>query len=291
METKIIFTHKDNQGNLRGQSEKAFIEKDKLRLKEKKETSMPVYIGEPDVQIDDVHINLSKNSASNILIACESDNLGFRIMSSSIISIMSQLSDSKFYSFNFLSSNTELTNYVNEFNSIANDNIIEVNVREVQALLQSIKEEIENRILNGKTNNQNIFVSIISFQTAYSFRKQDYFENSGEGKLLEYILKEGSFVGVFCLLMVDSIQSFTKNLSNSLLDEFSFRIVGQIDSQSSASILFGPNYLGSRDANELGENRALFFDCKKNKLIKFIPYELPNLSWVGQLFRNNTPLS
>lgn len=62
METKIIFTYKNNQGNLRGLAEKAFIEKNKFRLKEKKEASMSVYIGEPDVQINDVHVNISNKS-------------------------------------------------------------------------------------------------------------------------------------------------------------------------------------------------------------------------------------
>lgn len=289
MNNRIVFTLKDNQGNLREQSEKAFIKKDNLRLQEKNDTSMKVYIGEPDVQIDDVYINLFNKSASNIIIACESDNLGVRIMISSIISLIRQLPDSKFYSFNFLSNNTELTNYIDELNSIANATIREVKAIETINILQSIKDEIENRKSNPTS--EKIFVSIISFQTAYSFRKQEY-ENSVAGKLLEYILKEGSLVGVFCLLMVDSIQSFSKNLSNNLLDEFSLRIVGQIDSQSSASILYSPySFLGSRDGNELGENRALFCDCKKNKLIKFIPYELPNLSWVGQFLRTNSPLS
>jgi hypothetical protein len=289
MENRIIFTLKDNQGNLRGQSEKAFIEKDKLKLKEKENSTMQVYIGEPDVQIDDIHINLSNNSASNILIACESDNLGVRIISSSIISLISQSPDSKFYSFNFLSNNIELTNYINEFNSIANDTIRDVKLKESISILQLIKVEIENRILNPKS--EKLFLSIIGFQSAYNFRKQEY-ESSVEGKLLEFILKEGSLVGVYCLLMVDSIQSFSKNLSSNYLDEFSWRIVGQIDSQSSASILDSQSsFLGSRDANELGENRALFFDCKKNKLIKFIPYELPNLGWVRQLIINNSKLS
>ncbi len=294
METRIIFTQKDNLGNLRDKTDKAYIEKEhhplELHLSRQNNAEIQVYIGEPDIQMTDVNIILTNNSASNILIACESNNLGIRIMTSSIISISKKLPESKFYSFNFLSSTNELAGYVSDFNSIAKDKIIEVNIKEAKAILHSVKEEIENRILHGEYNS-NIIVSIISFQSAYIFRKQGY-QNSDEGELLEYILKEGSLVGVYCLLMVDSFQSFSKNLSSSLLDEFTFRIVGQIDSQSSASILYSTNsYLGSRDANELGENRAILFDCKKNKLTNFIPYELPNLSWVEQLFRNNSPLS
>jgi hypothetical protein len=271
-------------------SEKAIMEKDNHPLKEVTTESAPrslqLWMGEPIAIDDDVTAVLRKQGGSNLLVAGYNENIGLRIMCSSIISIAAQHQPKSctFYLFNFYNIDSELVDVPKElFNNIDQD-CTSVNRRQVKEKLQTIKQEIEDRLSGDSKSNSNIFLTFFSFQRGRAFRKEDY-SMSDEGELIAYILKEGPDVGVFSLIQVNSIDGLERNLESKLLKEFSQRTASQMNPENSSEVI------GSPKASNLGENRAWYYDDNEMNLIKFKPYELPTFSWVAQLQKTQSTLT
>lgn len=282
METRIIYPLKGNQGNLKGSEARAHLEKSDHVINLKNDglnkDGLYGFVGEPDIMNHDVCFQINNESSRNIIIACINESLSFRIAMSVLVTLYKQKPDSKFYVLNYIGQDNEESNYLNNIQELIELEISN-NETTTNEFLNSIKNEIENRIKNRQFDEKKIFLTILSYQRAYEFRRVDY-SNSKVGELLEYIFKEGSQVGVFVILSIDSFTSLNKNTFE--LDEFTLRLVGQVDLRSSAVMLDGRNPIfDSKDAFELEENRAIFYDCKRNKMIKFIPYELPNIAWLS----------
>lgn len=271
-------------------SEKAVMEKDSHPLKKIIPVTNPksfrLWVGEPVAIAEDVTAIMRKQGGSNFLVAGYDESIGLRVMCSSIISIAAQQQPNtcKFYSLNFYNVDSEFVNVPDElFNSIEQD-FVAVNSRQVKESLQSIKEEIENRLSGSSTNSANIYLTLFSLQRGRAFRKDGY-SMSDEGNLLAYILKEGADVGVYSMVQVDTMDNFAKNLDDNLLKEFSQRVASQMNPDNSVKII------GNQKAAKLGSNRAWYYDDNENTLIKFKPYELPNYAWVSQLQKPQSSLS
>lgn len=271
-------------------SEKAIMEKDNHPLKKVSAVTAPkslrLWVGEPVAIADDVTAVMRKQGGSNLLVAGYDENIGLRVMCSSIISIAAQQQPKscKFYSFNFYNVDSEFVNVPDElFNNIDQD-CVSVNSRQVKETLQAIKQEIENRLSGSSQSNSNIYLSFFSLQRGRAFRKDGY-SMSDEGNLLSYILKEGADVGIFSLVQVDTMDNFSKNLDDNLLKEFSQRIASQMNPDNSVKVI------GNQKAAKLGGNRAWYYDDNENTMIKFKPYELPTFSWVAQLQKTQSTLS
>lgn len=268
-------------------SEKAHIEKEGHPLVNVKTLSNPksitLWLGEPVAIADDVTATIRKQGGSNLLVAGYDEGTGLRVMASSVISIAAQHQQdtAKFYYFNFFNIDSELVNAPHElFNNIQHQSE-NVGSRDVKNALQAIKDDIEKRLLEGTSNNPNIYLAFFSFQRGRAFRKDGY-TMSGEGDLLSYILKEGPDVGVFTMVQVDTMDNFSKNLDDNLLREFSQRVASQMNPDNSVKII------GNQKASKLSNNRAWYYDDNENTLTKFKPYELPSYSWVLQLQNKNT---
>ncbi len=248
--------------------------------------SLRLWLGEPVAIAEDVTAIMRKQGGSNLLVAGYDESIGLRVMCSSIISIAAQqqLKSCKFYSFNFYNIDSEFVNIPDElFKSIEQD-CVAVNSRQVKEILQSIKEEIENRLSGSSANKPNIYLAFFSLQRGRVFRKDGY-SMSDEGNLLAHILKEGPDVGVYSLVQVDAMDNFTKNLDDNLLKEFSQRIASQMNPDNSVKLI------GNQKAAKLGSNRAWYYDDNENTMIKFKPYELPAFTWVAQLQKPQSTLS
>lgn len=270
---------KHNQIIFRG-SEKAYLEKPGHPILQVNKSPYPksvlLWLGEPVAIADDINATLRKQGGSNLLVAGYDENVGARIMSSAIVSLSAhhEPNTSEIYCFNHFNVDSDLHDKPIELLEHVNQKSTHVDKRETLPVLQSIKLEIETRLEDTSRQVDNIYLAIFSFQRARAFRKDGY-SMSEEGNLLSYILREGADVGVFVLLQVDTIDSFSKNLDDSVLKEFSQRVAGQMNPDNSVRIL------GNQKASKLGENRAFYFDDNENTLIKLKPYEFPNVGWIS----------
>lgn len=270
-------------------SEKAYIEKEDHPLKmltaQVNPKSLSLWVGEPVAIADDVITKIRKQGGSNLLVAGSDENIGLRVMCSSIVSIAAQQQKKTcvFYSFNFYNVDSEMVNIPDLlFQSIGHE-FFGVNTRKIKETLEEVKNVIDKRLESDSKDLPNIYLCLFSLQRGRSFRKDGY-TMSEEGNLLAYILKEGPDVGVFTLLEVDNMDNFAKNLDDNLLREFSQRIASQMNPENSVKII------GNQKASRLGQNRALYYDDNENTLVKFKPYEYPNFNWVEKIGKPKSSL-
>lgn len=272
---------KFNQIVFRG-SQKAIMEKESHPLYNIQKFDSPkllrLWVGEPVAITDDIYALIRKQEGSNLLIGGANEEIGSRVICSSVVSVAMQhkIKSCKFYCFNFYNVDSEVADIPEELFKSINHNAQWINNREIKETMRLIIQEIDDRISKNDKNGVMIYLCFFSFQRGRAFRK-DGFTMSEEGEMLAHILKEGPDVGVFTLMQVSTIDAFTKSLDDDLLKEFSQRIASQMNPDNSIKMI------GNQKAAKLGNNRALYYDDNENSLVKFIPYEIPNFSWVAQL--------
>lgn len=244
--------------------------------------SVKIYLGENlEISQEHVHVPLSLTMAAsddNILI------IGGKLDVSERIAINSARSLHTFYSqesarFIFFNYTPQDDPYHNALKSMysSSDDVEVTNAEDASQTWARIKAQIEYRQQHTEEKGENIFITVVALQYAYSMFTKNY-KPSEEAATIATILEQGPRVGVYTILQVDTLKSLTERISGKSFDYFNHRIALQMRSEDSEKIL------GSKKANELSIegkesslNRAYYFNKKDNVYIKFRPYELENL--------------
>lgn len=238
-----------------------------------------VYLGEPiAISEDHVYIELQHNVNANILVIGGSGHdAALRIAINCVKSLLLCHNDNKaaFVFLNFMQNENALLKKPNELygNIPFTHEFIETNGQ--LEYLEKIKTEIERRQSSPLIKRRHIFISIYSYEFAYSFRKSgDWGDMSECGKILSYILEHGPLVGIFTILQVSELSSLKKSLE-SPLSFFNHRIALQMSEDDSRDVL------NSAIASKLydkrrssSENRAYYYNNSNNSIVKFKPYEI-----------------
>ncbi len=90
------------------------------------------------------------------------------------------------------------------------------------------------------------------------------------------MIREGSAYGIHLLVTVDAYSNVTRFISRKGISEFEMRVVFQMSSNDSASLIDSPR------ASDLGLHRALFFNERDGTLETFRPYALPGKGWIDE---------
>lgn len=260
-------------------TERALIEKSTLQnfTPIPNAKSFHLWIGQPISIDDDVRAVLKRQGGGNMLVVGNDEDVAVRIIFSVITSLLKQPmpKDSVFYFFNFFDTDTEHFAKLNVlFNSFQSKFKIEiVEEKNIKTTLEFLKHELNNRQTSSSSNFPNIFITVASIQRGRIFRKDSY-NMTDEAKLLAGIIKDGTNKGIHTIIQIDSMDSFGgKIFEDKLLPDFSQRVATQMNSDNSRKIL------GNEKAMKLGNNRAYYFWDSENKLIKFKPYELPDINF------------
>lgn len=260
-------------------SEKARLEKSDHPLFQSiaapKPKAIRLWLGEPVSIGDDVYATLRHQAGSNLLIVSAAEDFGARMLASSLISINRhyEIGRVNFIYLNFSSSDSDSYDSVDSILRGVRAEYKTPAVRDVSKVLEDLKLELERRIQVGTSDSPDIYVACLSFGRGRIFRKDGY-SLSNESTMLNALVKDGPEFGVFVLLHVDSMEGLTRCFDDKIIREFSIRVAGQMNVDGSMKMLGNPK------ASKLGANRGYYFDDNDNVLLKFKPYELPNLSWV-----------
>ena len=253
---------------------------EELKKVEKKEIPniVRVFLGEP-IEISDTHayFELEKISNSNILVVGGEQKVAQRIAINCAKSLLAAHEDNKatFYFFDFMQSHEEFYGKPKELYKDIPFNYEFVKTDKQLEYLEKIKEIIEQRQSDSLTKKRHIFLSFYAFQLAHAFKKQgEWGDMSDLGKLLDFILEQGSLVGVFIILQVDELGSLSKSLDKAL-DKFNHRVVLQMSEDNSRIVT--DTAIASRiyvENKPSSINRAYYYNKNKNTLTKFKPYEI-----------------
>lgn len=245
-----------------------------------------VYLGESiAIAPHHVYVPLTKDSNNNILIIGGQPDVSKSI---AYHALLSEVSNHTEHSCNVLLMNfmqeedlmqsAFQTNMFSIVSQYCNCQIIKSH-EDVVNFLKYIKEEVvDARRQNTSIPNEHFYINIFDFQRGRMF---DGTGNRGDmqsecARLLEYILKNGSMVGVFTILQVDNLANLSR-LGFSALNLFCHRVALQISENESNKIV------GNSAANRLlvlnrpaTTFRALYYNHINNSTTKFKPYSYVN---------------
>lgn len=245
--------------------------------KEEMPESAGVYLGEAiAIQDTDVCVELRREFNNNILIVGGVPEVGERIAYYGECSLTTCHLDHSavFVTFNFLRSANPLWDEILSVFEALQDTFeskVITSQSEVVDNLKQLKETIERRQENPSSSYPNLYVSFYGFQFARMF-DSDGFKQTEAAKLLSFILTNGSMVGVFTLLQVDSLSNISK--VNGALSCFNYRVVLQMTEADSYKVM--DSSLGSKllELNRPSSKyRAYCRDSNFNTTIKFKPYK------------------
>jgi DNA segregation ATPase FtsK/SpoIIIE-like protein len=99
------------------------------------------------------------------------------------------------------------------------------------------------------------------------------------GLQLNKLICEGAGLGFHVIATCDSYNNVMRMVSRKALSEFEMRVVFQMSSNDSASLIDSPQ------ANNLGLHRAILFNGHEGWLETFRPYALPDDAWLDEAGR------
>ncbi|QEL14937.1 FtsK/SpoIIIE domain-containing protein [Limnoglobus roseus] len=159
---------------------------------------------------------------------------------------------------------------------------------EIQQALADLAAEIAKRLSGEVADRSARFVLVQGLQRFRELRKPDDdfgFGRKGDqpkspGELFATILRDGPAVGVHVIVWCDSLTNLNRALDRQALKEFTQRVLFQMSSQDSSTLIDTPV------ASRLGRTRALFVQEELERPEKFRPYGLPELTWLRGIGEN-----
>jgi DNA segregation ATPase FtsK/SpoIIIE, S-DNA-T family len=161
-----------------------------------------------------------------------------------------------------------------------------VSWRDLPAAIARVAAEVARRGEPEAQNLRPVFLFIHGLQRFRDLRKADDdfgFSRTGEekqaspAKQFATILREGASLGVHVLVWCDSLNNVNRAIDRQGLREFEMRVVLQMSSGDSSSLIDTPL------AAKLGMNRALSYSEEEGKFEKFRPYGPPDLEWLCEV--------
>ena len=241
-------------------------------------TEVGIYLGEYiSVSDIDVYITLTKESSNNILVLGGESHVAERIPYYAMLSAAyAHINNSAtFINLNFLRHDNNLNEDIySTFPNLEFESVIASKKDEVLDNLGKVKAIIEERINDDDIPQNHIYIGIYGFQLGRMFDVEGEYDDPSEcSEILNYILKNGPFVGVFTILQCDNIRSL-KRVSNSVMSNFSYRVALQMSETDSYEVI------DSNIAHKLFVHtrpssmyRAYYRDNNRNTTIKFKPYK------------------
>lgn len=243
--------------------------------------SIKVYLGENiEISQEHVHVHLSLSMAAsddNILIIGGKPEVAERIAINSARSLHAFYTsgNAQFIFINYTTIEDPYHNSIKDMYTSSDDHV--ATQQESAEIWLYLKDEVERRQQHPNEKFENIYISVIALQYAYSMFTKNY-KPSEETSAIVTILEQGPRVGIYTILQVDTLKSLTERISSKAYDYFNHRIALQMRSDESEKVV------GSKKANELSVegkeaslNRAFYFNKKDNVYVKFRPYELDTL--------------
>ena len=259
-------------------------EKHFTKLSEKRsEEEINVWLGELiELSAHDAKAVLRKESSANMLIVGGdteiAKTLAINCTASLVYSHLETKTSAEFFFFNFMRKTDAFFATPEElYRDIPFEkHFIFDDTAEITNALKNIKETIDKR--SDKSEPQDhIYISFYDMHAVEAFRSANPPRPSEAWTYLDYILKNGSSVGVFMVMQVDTPQRLKQVFSSNPMDFFNHRVALQMSKTDSDKILTDSHAnanLLTIESRPHTKNRAFYFNPKENIIRKFKPYKM-----------------
>jgi hypothetical protein len=252
------------------------------------------WLGDAIAIKDPTSVVFRPQSGSNVLIVGQQDEAALAMLMMSTISIAAQhppvgSQSCRFYLLDGSPVDSSLNGRLGGLADVLPHQVRNVTWRDLSAAYTELTEEIARRQGEAAEDQVPIYVLIYDIQRFRDLRKADddfgfssrsYDDEpkaAAPSKMFGDVLRDGPPVGIHTMVWCDSVNNLNRTFDRSGLREFENRILFQMSSNDSSTLIDSPA------ASKLGENRALYYSEEENRIEKFRPYGLPEAEWLEQV--------
>ena len=246
-----------------------------------------LWLGEPIVIKDPTAVVLNRQNGANLLIVGQQELGMAGVLGSCLLSLLVQLSK-QVGKFIILEGNPPGSSismklrridclFTNRCQFVQTDQIADV----VSELALEIQRRMENSTYDGMQTQLLFIPGLQRFRMLY--RKEDQWgvqtdeESVSIDRQLANIIREGPATGIHTILAADNFNTVEKALDRQTLREFNNRVLFQMSAADSSNLIDSPV------ANQLGFQRALFYNGEHGILERFRFYAPPDEGWLKKI--------
>jgi len=241
------------------------------------------WLGAPNSIKGPTEVVFRRQSGNHLLIVGQRDETITTMLAMSLIALAAQHPDGTAKFVLFHAGGSGAGDLLSEVSGILPVTVIQPN--DVAQAMNDLSSELLARTERTAPADP-VFVFIHEFQKFKKLRHEDEFDFSGgteaspsPGAQLNTLISEGSSHGIHLIVSFDTFSNIGRSLSRKALGEFEMRVVFQMSTNDSASLIDSPQ------AGNLGLHRALFYNEHEGCLETFRPYAPPAPAWIHEACR------
>ncbi len=236
-----------------------------------------VWLGGAMAIKEDTHATFRPSSASNLLIVGQQDEITTGMIGSSLESLQAQYNKQD-ATFTLLDGTPADSSHFGVLETIASTmecQVSRVGVREVEAAMATINEELQRRLKDGAskcpdqyfvTNALHRFRDLRRDEDDFGYSMGNEDKPKTPSQILAELLKEGPPLGMYTIIATDTLANLNRALDRQSIREFDMRVLLQMGSNDSTNLIDMP------DASKLGMHRALLYSEETGTIEPFRPY-------------------
>lgn len=242
------------------------------------------WLGEAVSIKDPTSVSWSRQNGANLLIIGQQDFAMAGVLSSALLSLLVQLSPevSKFIILEGSAADSVIGGKLKRIDSALGHKCQFAHVSQITDVIGELGLEISRRLeSNSYDSSQTQFLFISGLQRFRMLhRKEDDWsyrpgeEGASIDRQLANILREGPSIGIHTIIAADTFNTVERVVDRQTLREFNNRVLFQMSASDSSNLIDSPI------ANQLGAQRALFYNEEQGILEKFRFYAPPDEKWL-----------
>jgi S-DNA-T family DNA segregation ATPase FtsK/SpoIIIE len=248
-------------------------------------TSSPrIWLGAPNSIKGPTEVLFRRQTGSHLLIVGQREEAALSMLGIGLISLAAQQTktDARFLVFDCSAPDSAEAKFLEQIVAVIPQETKLVRAGDVEEVMTALAAEQQTRAEQPGATGPETFLLVhglqrnkkLKFDEEMSF-SLDASSGAHPGLQFNKLICEGAGLGFHVIATCDSYNNVMRFLSRKALSEFEMRVVFQMSSNDSASLIESPQ------ANDLGLHRAILFNGQEGWTETFRPYALPDATWIS----------
>jgi len=240
-----------------------------------------VWLGAPNSIKGPTEAMFRRQSGSHLLIVGQREEAAMGMLGIGLISLAAQLpkTGARFLVFDCSTPDSAEAKFLEQIVAIIPQETKLVRAGDVDEIMTALAAEQQTRAEQPGGAETFLFIHGLQRNKKLKFDEEmsfslDASSGTNPGLLFNKLITEGAGLGFHVIATCDSYNNVMRFLSRKAVSEFEMRVVCQMSSNDSASLIESPQ------ANDLGLHRAILFNGQEGWTETFRPYALPDSAWI-----------
>ena len=247
-------------------------------------SSHRIWLGAPNSIKGPTEAVFRRQSGSHLLIVGQREETALGMLGIGLISLAAQLpkAGARFIVFDCSAPDSTEAKFLEQIVHTIPHEVKLVRASEVEEVMTALAAEQQSRAEQSGAAGAETFLLIHGLQRNKKLKFDEEMSFSLDanavahpGLQLNKLICEGAGLGFHVIATCDSYNNVMRCLSRKAVNEFEMRVVFQMSSNDSASLIESPQ------ANDLGLHRAILFNGQEGWTETFRPYALPDPDWIS----------